>query len=67
MNRLSRYPAYYDLYMTKKGWNITIVSGGSLYWQNVIETNKHIDKTEKVHTAELGYYGAFTAVQQILH
>jgi hypothetical protein len=35
--------------------------------KNVIETSKHIDKTQKVHIVELGYYGAFTAVQQILH
>jgi len=34
--------------------------------KNVIETSKKIDKTEKVHLAELGYYGAFTALQQIL-
>ena len=34
--------------------------------KNVIETSKRIDKIEKVHIAELGYYGAFTALQQIL-
>jgi hypothetical protein len=35
-------------------------------YKNMTETRKRIDKTEKVHIAELGYYGAFTSLQQIL-
>jgi len=48
MNRLIRYPAYYDVYMTKMvkhydRFRTDLFTAD----KNVIETSKHIDKTER--------------------